>query len=160
MLPALSHTPIKVPESYTLNSTWNRMRPIFCFEDGSECFSSCVVVVSVDQSLLSKMHLSTVPQRHWGGSWILSPPFSSILHHTEGSPPTFLWALKFQTLPKCSTLKKPRPLTQTNSVALHFREETADTGWTLGNSTGRMTGIPDWLFQSNLFHMPFWLYSA
>lgn len=65
-LPALSHTPVlvKASESYSLNSAWNRIRSISYFKDVSEYFFSYVVVVSVDQSLLSKMHLPAMPQRH------------------------------------------------------------------------------------------------
>lgn len=66
MLLALSHTPVsaKVPESYTLNNAWNRVRPTFCFKGVSKYFFSSEVVVNVDQFLLSKMHLSAVPQTH------------------------------------------------------------------------------------------------
>lgn len=154
-------------QSYTSlgeSSLWtvrNRIRPISCFKDVSEYFFSCVVVVSIGQSLLSKMHVPAVPQRHW--SWDLrtkldSLSSSSILQHNEGFSPTFIWAWKYQTLPKYSTLKKQIPLTQTTNVALHFRDSRHRV------HTGKFYRKDNWNFwlgfSEQPFHMPFWLYSA
>lgn len=84
----------------------------------------------------------------WGESWILSSPFPSSLQHNEGFPPAFVWAWEYQTLPKYSTWKKPIPLTQTTSAALHFRasRHRVHTG-----KFYRKDNWNFWVFQSNHF---------
>lgn len=162
MLPALSHTPVlvKIPESYTLNSTWNRMRPISCFKDVSKYFFQ---LCGVDQSLLSKMHLPAVSQRHRGWDLRRKPDSLSslLIHFTAQMRVFFQHFYGPESIKPCQniTIWKshfPWPRLWVRPYTWVKRQQTqGDTG-----NTGRITGIPDWVFQSNVSHMPFWLYSA